>query len=274
MSPASLTPGTLRIERVASPSLATFLEYAERQTPVIITNYSYCFAGMSLANIESLCGELSVTASRRPADPSNWASVEQCEETRTLAEQMRELASPADAETGCLRPPAPAGLAHLYSSGIHGAIRQYHDIVGPEELIYIPGNSLHQVGNVGFTVSLAGNFISKGNIESVRAEIRAEGHDLGRYYQQVNEVLLVPGFNTSVDPDADDLGWTQYKQQRQHYGRHASGRTTLDALEEASEVLVSGAGSDEVNGCYVLPPFHGKVDTCKTVTRWVSKTDL
>ena len=98
-APPPLTPGTLRIERVEAPSLAHFFEtYAERQTPVIITNYSHIFSGMSLANIESACGQASVSASRRAEESGNWASLEQCEASRSLAEHMRELsqAAPAD----------------------------------------------------------------------------------------------------------------------------------------------------------------------------------
>ena len=248
-------------------------------------------------------------------------------------------------------------------------LRQYHEVVTAGELLYVPGNSLHQVRflrstaplpqlpstaplrngqspckshvrpsvrplhqvrNVGFTVALAGNFISRGNLGSVRAELRSDKqsgryastafpqpfhspfpqqttfgrtseaagttsrlhplphtlpfhgshppslprgryyaltllskahppfHTLPhRYYTQIQQTVLAAGFNATVDVDAGDLAWAQYKQQWRHFEQQegaaaaapGAGRDKA-SVDVDSAVLVSGAGSEEANGCY------------------------
>ena len=43
-------------------------------------------------------------------------------------------------------------------------LHHWHDIVGPGELLIIPGDCWHQVRNKGTTLSLAGNFVGRGQL--------------------------------------------------------------------------------------------------------------
>ena len=125
------------------------------------------------------------------------------------------------------------------------SVVHWHDVVGPSELIYIPGNSLHQVRNIGKTISLAGNFVSRGNFESMRAELFKEANP-GRYYRQLQESLLAKGFDFSVNASVSDMSWVEFKNQWRAYGPQDS----------PGGVVISGAGSDEVNGEYARNGQH------------------
>lgn len=91
---------------------------------------------------------------------------------------------------------SPEGL-DMYNGS---AMRHYHDVIRPGELLILPGNIWHQVRNHGNTVSYAGNFVTEGGLDEMRKEI--EGKNF-KYYNQVREILE-PAFDTKVDRDAGD----------------------------------------------------------------------
>mmetsp|Transcript_22013 Transcript_22013/g.53273 ORF Transcript_22013/g.53273 Transcript_22013/m.53273 type:complete len:495 (-) Transcript_22013:80-1564(-) len=125
-------------------------------------------------------------------------------------------------------------------------VRQYHDVVQKGQLLIIPGNRWHQVRNRGNTVTLAGNFIGRGSFDLMKQEV--EGDNPSSYYKQLQDTLLAPGFDTSIDYDQDDMTWEEF--------RTVETSAIFHKLEEETfSVLVTGAGSPEVNGCY---KFNGE----------------
>jgi hypothetical protein len=322
-----LSPGTRRLPRARAPSLLEFWEsYADQQQPVIIEDYGTCFADMSVANIEAVCGRKQVSVARRNAqyDPGQWAGIKWSgdgELKSVLAKLLRDADGGNDTALGVfdwslakhcpellerhLRVPkffaqdymqrVPPALPLNYRDswpslfvgrngtfgGLHKdvfgsafwqyvvqgekewhivdatdgrsffgarartAVAHWHDVVRPGEMVYIPGNSAHQVRNVGNTVSLAGNFISRGNLESVRAEVFKDSSP-GSYYRQLQTSLLAPGaIDLSVDAAVGDMPWRTFKTQWE------------GVAEQVVPLTVSGAGSDEVNGEYHLAGMHG-----------------
>jgi len=131
-------------------------------------------------------------------------------------------------------------------------VRQYHDIVHTGQLLIIPGQRWHQVRNRGNTVTLAGNFVSgRGSFETMKKEVESNPNT-GSYYKQLENTLLVPGFDISIDYDKGDMMWKDFRAQGQ--GDVDSGQS--NELEAATfAVVVSGAGSSEINGCYL---FNGR----------------
>eukprot|EP00937_MAST-01D_sp_MAST-1D-sp2_P000829 g829.t1 len=130
-------------------------------------------------------------------------------------------------------------------------VAHYHDLVGPGELLIIPGHCWHQVRNVGATLSLAGNYVSRGNLGTMEFEVR-QGIQKSNpaYYRQVLPILE-PGFNTTIDFAAADMPWPEYKDQARRFPSHKPGRKGERGGQAALEaVVVSGAGSDAVNGRY------------------------
>ena len=322
-----LSPGTRRLPRACAPSLPEFWEsYADQQLPVIIEDYAACFADMSVANIEAVCGRKQVSVARRNAqdDPGQWAGIKwsgDSELTSVLAKLLRDADGGNDdtalgvfdwslakhcpellerhfrvpkffAQDYMQRVPPTLPLNYRDSwpslfvgrngtfGGLHkdvfgsafwqyvvqgekewhivdatdghsffgaharSAVAHWHDVVRPGEIIFIPGNSAHQVRNVGNTVSLAGNFISRGNLESVRAEVFKDSSP-GSYYRQLQTSLLAPGaIDLSVDAAVGDMPWRAFK-------------TQWEAAVQVVPLIVSGAGSDEVNGNYHLAGMHG-----------------
>lgn len=91
-----------------------------------------------------------------------------------------------------------------------GEIRHYHDVVQKGQLLIIPGHQWHQVRNHGLTLSLAGNFVSEGNFDTMKEEVTKNGND-GSYYKQVKNFLLDKDFNTVVDYDLGDLSWHEFR---------------------------------------------------------------
>ena len=84
---------------------------------------------------------------------------------------------------------------------------------GPGELIYIPGNCPHQVKNIGETLAISGNLISKDSFRSMKAEVlrarRQREFHIG--YAMLYATMLQPGFDTSFSYDVEDSRWHEFK---------------------------------------------------------------
>ena len=277
-------PGTHRIPRESGLSLRDFWErYADQQQPVIITDHLDCFVGMSVANIQRLCGDKEVTLSKRANASGAWASLANLDAEYSLGDILQDgirrvLQVSEDDIVGLFDRPlhgwcdalldehfiVPKYVAQdflqrvprteelLYRNswpslfvgldgsfgGLHvdtfgssfsqyviqgekewhsvdasigldffaqprtHAVRHYHDVVRPGELLILPGNSQHQVRNRGSTVALAGNFVSRGSMGTLAAELKASGTS-GKYYKQLTRTLMLPEFNTTVDGACD-----------------------------------------------------------------------
>ena len=128
----------------------------------------------------------------------------------------------------------------FYGGAEGETVNHYHDIVAPGELLIIPGNCFHQVRNRGITLSLAGNYVGRGNLGTMRQELdKALKTGGGQYYDQTrDQILLEPDFDFSVDLNRGDMTWAEFRDQAPKH------RTAGYAA------IVSGAGSDEVNGRY------------------------
>ena len=326
-----LTLGTQRIPRVAAPSLSEFWErFADVQSPVIITGYEACFASMSVANIEAVCGSKTVNLARKTNERGKWAGIGEYTGATQLSRVLRDpsLGGDDDAVIGLFDWPLQRNCSELlarhmrvpkyfaqdwlqrvppqqpldYRDGFPSlfvgrngsfssahidtfgsafwqyvlegekewqildstqnidffgpeardrAVVNWHDVVRPGEVLYVPGTTLHQVRNIGATVSLAGNFVSRGNLGTMRAEVYkgTPSAAAGNAYAQVRASLFREDFDYSVDPNVGDMAWSTYKDQWKHFPHHATppSRQTL---------IVSGAGSDEVNGEYVYDGLH------------------
>lgn len=97
-------------------------------------------------------------------------------------------------------------------------------------------------------MSLAGNFVGRGSFGFMKHEVESN-QNTGSYYKQLQSTLLVPGFDISIDYDKDDMTWKEFRDPGDDSGQWSE-------LEEATfAVIVSGAGSSEVNGCYL---FNGR----------------
>ena len=94
---------------------------------------------------------------------------------------------------------SPVGL-NMYNGS---SLFHYHDVVASGELLILPGNTWHQVRNVGDTVSYAGNFVTAGGLEAMRLALDGKNYE---YYNQVREVLG-PGFDVSVDLSVGDTAF-------------------------------------------------------------------
>ena len=92
-------------------------------------------------------------------------------------------------------------------------IRVWEGVVEPGEFIYIPGNCPHQVKNIGETLAMSGNLISKDSLESMKAEVlwARRQNIFSRYNAQLQDTIMRPGFDTSFSYDAEDLSWHEYK---------------------------------------------------------------
>jgi len=91
---APLTPGTRRIPRVAAPTLLEFWErFADKQAPAIITGYADCFASMSVANIEAVCGRKTVRLARKTDERGAWAGIGEYTGGAELARVLRDPSS-------------------------------------------------------------------------------------------------------------------------------------------------------------------------------------
>ena len=304
-----LLPGALRIPRRSALSLQAFFEeYADLQTPVIVTDYTPSFANMTRANIRSFCGSKIVALSRRASKPeSHWAGMDYDYDTKTtLGDFMDKVDGGHKVPRGVVgifdwpipsfcvellsrhflvpkyvaqdflqrvpaRSPMPYrdvawpslfvgvdgsyGLAHFDMLGfafwqyvIEGEKEwhiaenpagsefnpehapgidffrpdgkpsahptQYHDVVRAGELLLMPGNRLHQARNLGTTLSLTGNYVSRGSLITLRAALSADEARHGflpDIYQTLNATLLHPDFDTKVDLDGGDLSWAAFK---------------------------------------------------------------
>ena len=104
----------------------------------------------------------------------------------------------------------------------------------------------HQVRNLeGPTIALAGNFVSRGQLEIVRQEVLDNLEDNSNY-QEVAKTILQPGFDTAVDINADhDLSWQEFKRRA---GVDEEAKRDPYSLLRASHVVVQDAGCAEANG--------------------------
>eukprot|EP00936_MAST-01D_sp_MAST-1D-sp1_P001291 g1291.t1 len=128
----------------------------------------------------------------------------------------------------------------FYGGAEGETVNHYHDIVAPGELLIIPGNCFHQVRNKGITLSLAGNYVGRGNLGTMRQELeKGLKNGGGEYYRQTNDqILRQPDFDYSVDVNRGDMTWAEFRNQAPKH--RVTGYTAI----------VSGAGSVEVNGRY------------------------
>lgn len=85
---------------------------------------------------------------------------------------------------------------------------QYTAIVEAGEFIYIPGNSPHQVKNIGKTSALAGNMISIDSFPEMEKEITGS---YSSYYMQLQKTLLQPDFDRSFNWNQEDITWDEFK---------------------------------------------------------------
>lgn len=89
----------------------------------------------------------------------------------------------------------------------------WEGVVERGELIYIPGNCPHQVKNIGETLAMSGNLISKDSLESMKAEVlRARRqHESHPGYAMLYATIMQPGFDTSFSYDVEDTTWEKFK---------------------------------------------------------------
>ncbi len=89
----------------------------------------------------------------------------------------------------------------------------WEGVVEPGELIYIPGNCPHQVKNIGETLAMSGNLISKDSFKSMRAEVlRARRQrEFTQGYAMLYATMMQPGFDTSFSYDVQDSTWHKFK---------------------------------------------------------------
>ncbi len=84
----------------------------------------------------------------------------------------------------------------------------YTGTVGPGEFIYIPGNSPHQVKNIGKTTALAGNIISKDSFPEMVKEITGS---YSSYYRELQKTIMQPDFDLSFNYNQTDVTWTEFR---------------------------------------------------------------
>ena len=152
------------------------------------------------------------------------------------------------------------------------ALTHWHGVVRPGELIYIPGNAEHQVRNGdGPTIALAGNFVTRGSMHTMKAELQRHRNDcksaLPTHYQELADLLLDARFNTTIDTAMGDLPWEQFIDQSDAFP--SGWPTATNAPTEHSELLpwsglvVQHAGSAEVNGVYTFNAMEYDAPTYK-----------
>ena len=151
-------------------------------------------------------------------------------------------------------PPDPPGRKE------RGGLRHYHDVVRAGELLLIPGNTQHQVRNLGRTIALAGNYVSRGSLGSMAAELEASD-GTARYYAQVKRTISRPGFNTTIDLELGDLPWEDFKDQAERFPSPDalwSQRQLPQTMNVASNISyeVRGAGTAAANGLYAYAGFE------------------
>lgn len=136
----------------------------------------------------------------------------------------------------------------FYADDARGALH-YHDLLKPGDLLMIPGDAWHQVrnGNSGRTVAVCGNFLSRGNMGTLRRVVEPNiKSQRSEYYVELGDTILQPGFDTAVDFDQGDMTWKEFKSQVPGDEEYEP----FDVNEHPISVVVSGAGSPEVNGIY------------------------
>jgi hypothetical protein len=329
-----LTPGTRRIPRESGLSLSDFHErYAERQRPVIITDYASCFSQMTRTNIDQICGEKLVDIAQKAKKTKEWAGIVYAPSQVTLHQALNDPTGSNPSAVGVWdlrlssfcpelldshytvpkyvaqdflqRVPGTRPLLYRDSwpslfvganssyGGLHrdvfgsafwqyvisgtkewhimdsiigedlfernAALTHYHDMVQAGELLLIPGNAQHQVRNLGATLSLAGNYISRGSMRTLNAEMeeaRKDPEGLGQYYRQLDESILRQGFNTTIDYEwgKHDLNYSQFKAQAERFPASLA-LSDLSQAPETLEFLVQGAGSEACNGRYVYSGY-------------------
>ena len=90
--------------------------------------------------------------------------------------------------------------------------RIWEGVVEPGEFIYIPGNCPHQVKNIGETLAMSGNIISKDSLETMKAEVRLRRkRDFYPPYEMLHDTIMQPGFDTSFSYDVEDSTWQEFK---------------------------------------------------------------
>jgi len=90
-------------------------------------------------------------------------------------------------------------------------VRTFDVILEAGDLLFVPGGSPHQVRNLDETITLAGNYIDEGSMETMREEV---DHNSRRNYERYNQLmnsLLHPNFDLKMDLDLGDLTWAQLK---------------------------------------------------------------
>jgi len=90
--------------------------------------------------------------------------------------------------------------------------RIWEGVVEPGEFIYIPGNCPHQVKNIGETLAMSGNIISKDSIETMKAEVwLRRKREFYPPYEMLYDTIMQPGFDTSFSYDVEDSTWQEFK---------------------------------------------------------------
>jgi len=82
----------------------------------------------------------------------------------------------------------------------------------------------------------------------------------GKYYKELKTSLLTPGFDKSINFAQGDMTWSEFKNQSKADINSHVDPTTEDGHERVilynKAILVRGAGSPEVNGCYLPQGKH------------------
>lgn len=78
----------------------------------------------------------------------------------------------------------------------------------PGEMIYIPGNCPHQVKNIGTTIALAGNLISKDSMETMKKIVP---YSKSSRNIELQNTLMRRDFDTSFSYEVQDMSWREYK---------------------------------------------------------------
>lgn len=89
----------------------------------------------------------------------------------------------------------------------------WEGVVEPGEFIYIPGNCPHQVKNIGETLAMSGNLISKDSLETMKAEVLRARRErrFEPSYEMLYDTIMQPGFDTSFSYDVEDSTWQEFK---------------------------------------------------------------
>jgi len=129
-------------------------------------------------------------------------------------------------------------------------LREWEGIVNPGEMIFIPGNCPHQVKNIGTTVAIAGNLISKYSFELMKREITGK-HDAN--YKELQNALKQPYFDTYFNYSIEDIPWEEFKSPK--LAPPAPATTPLFAWAQLHGVYIHPCVKYQHNGMFATCPI-------------------